>query len=211
MFLKCAFLVCGTLLYFQNDSHFIVNFSLSLENELYPIGLESYVIPDSQITASSMLSTNPPHHGRLNFPNSWCAASTVSQWLQIDLGRVLRVTRITTKGSYGRSSKDMVSVYLLSYANQSSSSFEFIQNGAVNKVCFHNSLDCLFVGLGTLQSLFECQPRVKKTESCTMERNYDSREQRWICSISSDLRGERGRYQMFHDIETLTLEKIVCI
>ena len=107
-----------------------------IENELYPIGLENYVIPDSQITASSMLSTNPPHHGRLNFPNCWCAASTVNQWLQIDLGRVLRVKGITTKGSYGRSSKDMVSLYLLSYANQSSSSFEFVQYGAVNKVCF---------------------------------------------------------------------------
>ena len=72
-------------------------------------------------------------------PSSWCVTASPNEWLQIDLGLVLVISAITTQGDYGRSSKDMVSIYQLSYSNYSQQSYIFVKEGSQIKV----SLLCL--------------------------------------------------------------------
>ena len=56
-----------------------------------PLGLESYVIPDSSLTASSEYSADHgPKRGRLNLARvgnlrgAWCAeANDANQWIQV--------------------------------------------------------------------------------------------------------------------------------
>ena len=98
------------------------------------IGLSRGLIPDLQFSASSNFPHNPPHHARLNFRNSWCPATNVDEWLQIDMGQVLMVKGIATQGHFGRLSTDMVSAYVISFANKSEGPFLYKQNGSKNKV-----------------------------------------------------------------------------
>lgn len=59
-------------------------------------------MPDAAFSASSMAgSKNGPEHARLNGQGSggWVAkANNGSQWLQIDLGELVRVTKVATQG-----------------------------------------------------------------------------------------------------------------
>ncbi|XP_066300020.1 uncharacterized protein [Branchiostoma lanceolatum] len=68
------------------------------------LGMESGAIPDGSITASSYYSSYPPYHGRLNGVSpagSWIAyLSAVGQWLQVDLGKMTRVTATIIQGRY---------------------------------------------------------------------------------------------------------------
>ncbi|XP_078365168.1 EGF-like repeat and discoidin I-like domain-containing protein 3 isoform X2 [Oculina patagonica] len=73
-----------------------------------PLGMESGAILDSQITASTVYDANhAAHQARLHFKRSgdiqggWSARpSDNNQWLQVDLQRTTRVTRIATQGRY---------------------------------------------------------------------------------------------------------------
>lgn len=65
------------------------------------LGLESYKIPDSSITASTGNASN----GRLHFfpkfgqIGGWVAENIIgSSWFQVDFGRWTKVTRISTQG-----------------------------------------------------------------------------------------------------------------
>ncbi|XP_048587804.1 EGF-like repeat and discoidin I-like domain-containing protein 3 [Nematostella vectensis] len=67
------------------------------------IGMESGVISDSAIIASSYFTigifTLPPANGRLNNEKAWASASqSAEEYLQIDLGRETTVTKVATQG-----------------------------------------------------------------------------------------------------------------
>ena len=63
----------------------------------------SQIIPDSKMTASSQQSDlTKPSYGRLNGVrgNGWCAgtASSTHDWLQVDLGRTVKVCSLSAQG-----------------------------------------------------------------------------------------------------------------
>ncbi|EDO41038.1 predicted protein, partial [Nematostella vectensis] len=71
-----------------------------------PLGMKSKAITDSRITASSTLNSNhSPQRARLDtvlqdsLKGAWSAKTNdMGQWLQIDMGRATKVTRIVTQG-----------------------------------------------------------------------------------------------------------------
>ena len=71
-----------------------------------PLGMESGLIKDAQITASSQYDANHAAiQARLNFlagggkAGGWSTRSNnPSQWIQIDLGRYTKVTQVVTQG-----------------------------------------------------------------------------------------------------------------
>ncbi|EDO30631.1 predicted protein, partial [Nematostella vectensis] len=67
-----------------------------------PVGLANLEVPDSNITASSVLNiTTPPSQGRLNsLGGSWCANTTdTAPYLQVDLGTRHVICAVSTQGS----------------------------------------------------------------------------------------------------------------
>ena len=69
-----------------------------------PLGMESGIIPDSSITASSFYSADcQPHYARLNRDLGLCAwlpeISPEWSWLQVDFGEKLIVLGLATQGS----------------------------------------------------------------------------------------------------------------
>lgn len=69
--------------------------------------MENYIIPDNQITASSLKTADDkPHAARLNADWAWTAQDipefggegVLSEWLQVDLGEVKEVTGVVTQG-----------------------------------------------------------------------------------------------------------------
>ncbi|XP_048583976.1 uncharacterized protein LOC5501433 isoform X1 [Nematostella vectensis] len=68
----------------------------------HPVGLANLEVPDSNITASSVLNiTTPPSQGRLNsLGGSWCANTTdTAPYLQVDLGTRHVICAVSTQGS----------------------------------------------------------------------------------------------------------------
>ncbi|XP_019639923.1 PREDICTED: uncharacterized protein LOC109481774 [Branchiostoma belcheri] len=70
-----------------------------------PLGMESGVIPDGHITASSTHSNCPTRNARLHSQQSgsaraWCADNPLNtnQWLQVDVGAVTTVAGVITQG-----------------------------------------------------------------------------------------------------------------
>ncbi|XP_063161695.1 discoidin, CUB and LCCL domain-containing protein 2 isoform X3 [Candoia aspera] len=93
------------------------------------LGMESGVIADSQINASSFLewpeqlgqpSTWKPERARLKRPgHSWAAFTNDEyQWLQIDLNKEQRITGIITTGSTLAEYHYYVSAYRILYSNE---------------------------------------------------------------------------------------------
>lgn len=88
-----------------------------------PLGMESGLIPNSAITASSMWSAAyGPENGRLNYKGGtgryggWFAAKNDhSQWLQVNFGRETKVTGIATQGYYNK--LRYVKSYTLQYSH----------------------------------------------------------------------------------------------
>ena len=95
------------------------------------LGMESGVISDARISASSAHPVHPvAHQGRLNFqetsvkPGAWVAATNdVNQWLQVDMGnQSTTVARVATQGRhysqwpYGRHSQ-WITKYKLQYSD----------------------------------------------------------------------------------------------
>ena len=82
------------------------------------LGLENSKIPDSHLTASSYSGNYKPNNARLNrhthngFYGGWAAgANNQQQFLQINFGQWVKITRIATQG---RSDADQwVSMYTL--------------------------------------------------------------------------------------------------
>ncbi|XP_078698289.1 uncharacterized protein LOC144925662 [Branchiostoma floridae x Branchiostoma belcheri] len=72
---------------------------------LDPLGMESGAIPDASITASTTwddILYRQPHHARLNGVDgygAWAArTNTIGQWLQVDLGMMMRVSGTIIQG-----------------------------------------------------------------------------------------------------------------
>lgn len=88
----------------------------------YALGLESGILPDAQIKASSEYnSAHRAANGRINFvagsgrTGAWSALSNdQKQWLQVDFLKVIKVEKVATQG---RSDLDQwVIKYTLSYS-----------------------------------------------------------------------------------------------
>ena len=83
-----------------------------------PLGMESGVIPDSQITASSVNNNNnSPARARLNNLGWTAALNDLKSWLQIDLGTYKIVTRVATRGSSQSVRGSWVTSYRLQYSD----------------------------------------------------------------------------------------------
>ena len=105
-----------------------------------PLGIENGKIPNSAMTASSEYNQySEAERGRLNemidgsYYGGWSpktSSANIGQWLQIDLGKNVKVTRIATQGRYNVGW--WTKTYTLSYRIQGGSTFEQYNNGQVS-------------------------------------------------------------------------------
>ena len=87
-----------------------------------PLGLENGHVPDAAFSASSSASGKyAPARARLNLQRNskgygaWCAKTNDGkQWLQIDFGELVRVTKVATQGQ--QDSNNWVTKFTLSYS-----------------------------------------------------------------------------------------------
>ena len=87
-----------------------------------PLGVENGHVPDGAFSASSSYSAkNGPARSRLNVHSdskgygAWSAkANDGKQWLQIDFGELVQVTKVATQGR--QDSDQWVTKYTLSYS-----------------------------------------------------------------------------------------------
>ncbi|XP_066557690.1 lactadherin isoform X2 [Amia ocellicauda] len=97
-----------------------------------PLGMKSYLISDSQVSASSAFRTWGidaftwhPHFARLDKrgkTNAWTALSNNrSEWLQVDLQSPKRVTAIITQGAKDFGNVQFVSAFKLAYSDDGQS------------------------------------------------------------------------------------------
>ncbi|XP_032239536.2 discoidin domain-containing receptor 2 [Nematostella vectensis] len=90
-----------------------------------PLGMEDRTIPDNHIRASSTLDPDQygPHKARLNASTGWCSSIPKGnkEFLEVDLGRDMRVSAVATQGvwvrnaSSGRFEYHYMSKFFLSY------------------------------------------------------------------------------------------------
>ncbi|XP_078346313.1 uncharacterized protein LOC144631689 isoform X2 [Oculina patagonica] len=80
------------------------------------MGMESGQIPNSALTAASEYSASwGPGKGRLNHQTTYIAkANNKGQWVQVDFGKVAKVTKIGTQGRYNV--RQWVTKYIVSYS-----------------------------------------------------------------------------------------------
>ena len=105
------------------------------------LGLESGLITDQQITASSSWdAAHGQQNARLNHQaargktSAWSAQSNdLNQWLQIDFGRNVKITKLATQGrnDYG---DQWVKSYTLAYSAEGSNVFQAYQENESDKV-----------------------------------------------------------------------------
>lgn len=98
------------------------------------LGMENGDIPDSSITASSFYQAiYKPEQGRLNFTgkeifapygngNEFCRAwepseSNQGEWIQVDLGEIMKVTAVATQGNGKTTISEWTTSYILQYSN----------------------------------------------------------------------------------------------
>ncbi|XP_078352588.1 uncharacterized protein LOC144637397 isoform X1 [Oculina patagonica] len=101
------------------------NNHISMRMELYgcqgcmePIGMESGVISDAQITASSQQDEHQsPSGARLNNWGWTAGSDDLRQWLQVDMGSFTRVTRVSTQGVSRWETGSWVTRYALLYSD----------------------------------------------------------------------------------------------
>ncbi|XP_073474544.1 lactadherin isoform X1 [Aquarana catesbeiana] len=96
-----------------------------------PLGMKSFLIPDKQITASSVFKTWGidaltwhPHYGRLDKmgkSNAWTAKeNSQSEWLQVDLGFPKKITGIVTQGAKDFGNIQYVESFKVAYSDNGS-------------------------------------------------------------------------------------------
>ena len=105
--------------------------------------MENNDIPDSAITASSTYGTSQhePWQARLNnvvtssSMGSWSAGSlNERQWLQIDLGKEMVVTKIATQGRPGTDYDQWVKSYKVLFSSDGTNWEEVKENGSVKVI-----------------------------------------------------------------------------
>ena len=103
-------------------------------------------IPDSALTASSLLdSRHGPQYGRLymihrkGYDASWSSRQNViGEWLQVDLGTIVMVTKIATQGR--RSLDDLEYVWIKQYTLEFSENGTDFQQYGNNKVKIYRAI-----------------------------------------------------------------------
>lgn len=104
-----------------------------------PLGMESKVISDTQITASSyftnMFATWLPSQARLNLQgrtNAWRPrVNDPKEWLQVDLKKTMKVTGIITQGAKSLFTSMFVKEFLISSSQDSHHWTRILHNGKV--------------------------------------------------------------------------------
>ena len=104
-----------------------------------PLGIEANKIPDTAFSATSMKdSTYPPKLARLNLipknnlKGGWCVVNNnPNEYLTIDLGKAIKVTRIATQGLY--ESDWWTRTYTVSYSQHIDGYFTPYKNDKVKK------------------------------------------------------------------------------
>ena len=94
------------------------------------LGLEDRTIPDSAITASSNshLAVKVRLHGDSSWPSS---RARVGEWLQVDLGRIMIVTKVATQGMGYLNHPKWVTKYKISSSMDQQSWQHYTENGIV--------------------------------------------------------------------------------
>jgi hypothetical protein len=102
------------------------------------MGVEHGVIPDGQMTASTIYSSDfPAHFGRVNIDagtyKTWCAESGDKEpYLQVDLGHIRTICGVGTQGRGKYDAVDYfswITSYSVQLSNDSSTWVDFQQNG----------------------------------------------------------------------------------
>ncbi|XP_054569309.1 lactadherin isoform X3 [Eptesicus fuscus] len=117
-----------------------------------PLGMKDRVIPDQQITASSIYKTWGlssfswyPHYARLDQQgkfNAWTAEkNSASEWLQIDLGSQKQVAGIITQGARDFGSIQYVAAYKVAHSNDGLRWTEYKDPGAEGGKIFPGNCD----------------------------------------------------------------------
>ena len=118
---------------------FLVSSSECIGEE--PLGLESGLVTNQQMTASSSYNKyHGPSNARLNFAaargktGAWSAGTNdQNQWLQVDFLRNVKITKFATQGREECCSQ-WVTKYKLAYSVYDSSTFQTYQENEVDKV-----------------------------------------------------------------------------
>ncbi|XP_029202215.2 uncharacterized protein LOC114966489 [Acropora millepora] len=81
-----------------------------------PMGMENGRIPDSALTAASSYSASySASKGRLNHDTTYLARTNdKGQWVQVDFGKIVKVTKIGTQGRYNAA--QWITKYTVSYS-----------------------------------------------------------------------------------------------
>ena len=103
-------------------------------------GLESGAIKNQQITAFSQYDVNHgPENARLSHvadgrkKGTWSAeTSDANQWLQVDFGRNVKITKFATQGR--QDNKQWVKTYSLSFSEENAPAFQTYQENDADKV-----------------------------------------------------------------------------
>ncbi|XP_076800960.1 uncharacterized protein LOC143445613 isoform X3 [Clavelina lepadiformis] len=89
-----------------------------------PMGMKSYTVPDSAITASTSKDGSDPHQARLNGPKSWSPEdSDENPFLEIKFPNQVKITSILTQGG---GNGEMVREFNVKYASNLEDSLVFI-------------------------------------------------------------------------------------
>ena len=106
------------------------------------LGMESRIIPDRNISASSVYPSSPVEkhdaaYGRLHFRRgngrvgAWCAATNdQNQWLQVDFGTEMMISGVATQGR--QAINQWVKSYSLSYSLDGRTFYSY-QNNKVER------------------------------------------------------------------------------
>ncbi|XP_045152438.1 lactadherin isoform X1 [Echinops telfairi] len=116
------------------------------------LGMKDGTILDRQISASSFFKTwglNAfswhPSYARLDMQgkfNAWTAQSnSASEWLQVDLGSLKRVTGIITQGARDFGYIQYVAAYKVAYSDDAQQWMEYKERGAVDSRIFPGNSD----------------------------------------------------------------------
>eukprot|EP00058_Branchiostoma_floridae_P016422 XP_002601910.1 hypothetical protein BRAFLDRAFT_86394 [Branchiostoma floridae] len=103
-----------------------------------PLGMESGAIPDSSITASSFADGKPPKDARLNGNSAWVPENDrAGEWLQVDLGEMMRIDGAITQGHSG----SWVTEYVLQYSADGTSFTTHVGSDGSDKIFTANADD----------------------------------------------------------------------
>ncbi|XP_072023253.1 uncharacterized protein, partial [Amphiura filiformis] len=106
-----------------------------------PLGVESGVVRDGQITSGSEFYTDhPPHEARLHRANNWSTkeVNPSDPWIQVDFLDTVTITGLLTQGSAYDKHDEWVTMLQMQYGD-TDNSLEFIMEGDVPKTFDANS------------------------------------------------------------------------